>query len=337
MRSLVWKLVLVALTLALGAAPVPRASVAWAASPALQEAQSLYDGAKFNEAITVIRDALSSGKVTGHDAIEARALMARCMVKTGNRVDAKEGFKFVLRQDSGWRPNATTVPPDEQEVFELARKELTAEQIQAGKRIPASLAFNIGTGSGKHPDIGEIVTASGGPDELTPKMQVGGSVRFPVSPRYSLDLELQRLRSTATGDQGGNITKFEASAYPLSLSLYYSLLSRQKFRSYLFAGGGALTSAGAQIDLVLVGFGPNPTELTISGQKNAPYFHGGLELEYLVHSRVALAGRVMGRSAKAKNVLEDSDFTYYGASLQDRDIDFSGFAATIGLRAYIGY
>jgi hypothetical protein len=334
MRSLVWKLVLVALMLALGAAPVPRASVAWAASPALVEAQSLYDGAKFNEAITMIRDALSTGKVTGHDAIEARALMARCQVKTGNRVEAKEGFKFVLRQDSGWRPNAATVPPDEQEVFELARKELTAEQIEAGKRIPASLSFNVGTGPGEHEGLAEVVVASGGPDHFTPKMQLGGSVRFPVAQRYSLDLELQRLRSTATGDNSGNITEFEASAYPLSLSLYYSLLSKQKFRVNLFAGGGVLSSAGAKIDLILIGPG---TSLTISGQKNAPYFHGGIEAEYLVFSRFALAGRVMGRSAKAENVLEDSDFTYYGASLQDRDVDFSGFAATIGLRAYVGY
>lgn len=337
MRSLVWKLVLVALTLALGAAPVPRASVAWAASPALEQAQSLYDGAKFNEAIKVIRDALSTGQVTGHDAIEARALMARCQVKTGNRVDAKEGFKFVLRQDSGWRPNATTVPPDEQEVFELARKELTAEQIQAGKRVPASLTFTFGTGPGAHEDLGEVVEVSGGPDHLVPKMELGGSVRFPVSPRYSLDLELQRLRSTATADQFGNITEFEASGYPLSLSLYYALLSKQKFRFNLFAGGGVFSSAGAKIDLVLVGFGPDPIPLTISGQKSAPYFHAGLEAEYLVFSRVALAGRGMWRSAKAENVLKDSDFTYYGASLQDRDIDFSGFAATIGLRAYVGY
>jgi hypothetical protein len=35
-------------------------------------------------------------------------------VKTGNRVEAKEAFKFVLRQEPGWRPDATTVPPDEQ-------------------------------------------------------------------------------------------------------------------------------------------------------------------------------------------------------------------------------
>jgi len=39
-----------------------------------------------------------------------------------------------------------TVPPDEMEVFNLALKEINAEQIEAGQRIPASLSFFYGTG-----------------------------------------------------------------------------------------------------------------------------------------------------------------------------------------------
>lgn len=335
MRSLVWKLVLVALTLALGAAPVPRASVAWAAAPALVEAQALYDGAKFSQAITVIRDALSTGKVTGDDAIEARALMARCMVKTGNRVEAKEGFKFVLRQDSGWRPDARTVPPDEQEVFELARKELTAEQIEAGKRVPASLSFSYGRGAGDNKDMAEIAVAGGGSDKYDTKPQIGGAVRFPIAQKFSLELELQRFRATnVDGNPPPNDVRYEITAYPISVSLYHSTFSRGRFRAYLFAGGGILSSALSSIEFA--DFGGTP--LTVSGQENGGYFHGGLELEALVHNRIGLTGRVMSRYAKADKVLDEFDFLAYGiASLKDREINFSGFAATLGVRAYIGY
>src|SRR6266487_1769514 len=98
MRFMVWKLVLAALMLAIVAAPVLQSSTAWAISPALEEAQALYDGAKFTDAIAKLRDALSSGQLAGTDAIAARALMARCLVKSGNRVEAKQAFKFVLRQ-----------------------------------------------------------------------------------------------------------------------------------------------------------------------------------------------------------------------------------------------
>ena len=42
----------------------------------------------------------------------------------------------------------------------------------------------------------------------------------------------------------------------------------------------------------------------------------------------------MGRSAKAKGTLDEIDL---GDEFNGRTIDFSGFAATIGLRAYIGY
>lgn len=337
MRSLVWKLVLAALTLALVAAPVPGTSKAWAASPALEEAQALYDGAKFTDAVAKIREALSSGQLAGKDAIAARALMARCLVKSGNRLEAKQAFKFVLRQQPGWRPDAS-VGPDEVEVFELAQKEVTSEQIESGKRIPASLSFNMGIGSGDNKDMAEVTVAGGGPDKFDVKPQLGGSVRFPITRQLSVDLEMQRLRATNVDTlPPPNTAHYEITAYPVSLSLYYSAFSNRLFRASVFAGGGILSSAISKIDLALTGLGPNPVPLTISGQKSSGYFHGGLEVEYLMHPRVSVAARVLGRSAKAEGVLDDSDFTYWGAPLKGREIDFSGWAATIGLRAYIGY
>lgn len=333
MRTLVWKLVLAALTLALVAAPVAGTSTAWAASPALEEAQSLYDGAKFNDAVARIRTALSAGEVSGADAIAARALMARCLVKAGNRLEAKQAFKFVLRQQPGWRPDAS-VGPDEREVFDLAQRELTAEQIEAGKRIPASLSFNFGTGPGDNEDMAEVATPGGGKDKYDVKPQIGGAVRFPVTRSLSLELELQRLRATNVAGVAPNDTRFEITAYPISVSLFYTAYTQRWVRANLFAGGGILSSAISKIEFSDFG----GTALNVSGQKNGSYLHGGAELELLLHPRVAIAGRAMGRSAKAEKVWDEFDFLAWGvAPMKNRSIDFSGFSATLGLRAYIGY
>lgn len=338
MRSLLWKLVLVALTVALAAAPVPRQPAAWAAAPALEEAQSLYDGAQFKEAIAKIRDALATGQVLGADAFEARVLLARCLVKSGDRLAAKQAFKFVLRQQPGWRPDANVVPPDEQEVFALAQQELTAEQISAGKRIPASISFSWGRGAGENKDMAEIAVAGNGSDKYDVKPQLGGSVRFPIANKLSLDLELQQLRAKdhdAIAEP--NTAHYEITAYPVSLSLYHSTFSTGRARLNLFAGAGLLSSAISKIDLHL-NFGSGDVPVSISGQKTGAYFHGGLEGEFLVHPRIAVTGRVMERYAKANKVLDEYGFSAYGsASLKNRSIDFSGFAATLGLRAYIGY
>ena len=330
MRSLVWKLVLAALTLALVAAPVAGTSTAWAASPALEEAQALYDGANFADAIAKIRAGLSSGELAGNDAIAARALMARCLVKSGNRLEAKQAFKFVLRQQPGWRPDAS-VGPDEREVFELAQRELTAEQIEAGKRIPASLSFNMGPGSGDNEDMADFATQLGAAKgEYDNKPQIGGAVRFPVTRTLSLELELQRLRATNQADE----TELEITAYPVFVSLYHSTYSRSMFRANLFVGGGLLSSAISKLEIDL-NTGSGTVPISLSGQKNGAYFHGGLEAEFLAHPRLAVTARMLGRYAKANSVLDE--YGELAVEYKDRDIDFSGFAATFGLRAYIGY
>ena len=335
MRYLVWKIVLAALTFALVGAPVLLPTLAGAASPVVAEAQALYDSAKFTDAIAMLRGALSGGQLVGADAVAGRGLLARCLVKSGNRIDAKQAFKFILRQQSGWRLDATSAGPDEQEVFQLAQQEITAEQIESGRRVPASLSFSYGRGSGDNEDMAEIAVAGGGAKKYDAKPLIGGAVRFPIAQRFSLELEMQRLRATnVDGNVPPNDVRFEVTAYPLSLSLIHSTFSSRFVRLNLFAGGGILSSAISAIEFG--NFSGSP--LTFSGQKNGRYFHGGLETEFLVHPRFAITGRVMECAAKADKVLDEFTFLAYGsASLKDRTVDFTGFSATLGLRAYIGY
>jgi len=324
-RMFVWCITLPLLTLAAPWAACPSAAAGAAGSP-IEQAQRQYDSAKFSEAVTTLREALSTGQVTGNDVVPARALMARALVKTGDRVEAKQAFLAVLRLDPAYRPDAVVVPPDEMEVFHLALKEVTAEQIQAGRRVPASIMFFYGTGSGDNEDFGEAIESEGGPSKMDNKPMFGGAVRFPIQPRWSLDLELMRLRATARDE---NDVEYEASSIPLVFNVVYAAMTSGKFRVNVFAGGGPMMSAK---ELAKIDFGG--VKLTVFDEKTGAYLHGGLEGEWLPLRRLALTGRVLGRSATTKGFFDKTPTDYF---LHDRKLEFSGFAASVGLRAYVGY
>ncbi len=322
------------LALALAMAPVVQVATAHAASPVVVDAQKMYDSAKFAEAVIKLRDALGTGQVTGTDALEARALMARCLVKAGNRLEAKQVFKTVLRSDPAWRPDALSVPPDEMDVFNIALKEITAEQIEAGQRIPASISFYVGKGPGANKSLGELQHFLGGNEELDTQTEFAGGVRFPLRPRWSLDLELSRFKATGEDSTAApNTIEFEAGAMPMVASIYWTALPGAKGRVNLFAGAGPMFSASNSIDLPFFSF-----RIKIADQKTGLYFHTGAEGEYLVSPKIALTGRVLYRSATAKELYHESTLEFYGEkAIKDRKAEFSGIAAHVGLRAYIGY
>jgi hypothetical protein len=345
MRSPFRKLLLIALALTLPAVPLLRATTVWAAAPALEEAQKLYDAAKFDDAIAKLREALSTGEVTGSDAVEARALMARCHVKVDNRVEAKQGFKTVLRSDPGYKLDPVTVPPDEMEVFNLAAKEIQQEQIEAGQRIPASLMFFVGTGPGDNTDLGEVQKFFGGSDKLDPQTEFGGSVRFPIRPRWSLDIELSRLLATGESNSSGTSvisdTKYKAAGIPLVVSLYWTVLPGSKFRANAFAGAGWLLGATASMDMHYFQ-GPYDFRFLQGDTKTGSYFHVGGEAEYMFHHKASLTGRILYRSATADNLIPDGTglLTALQPSIpifKNIKVDFSGVAFHVGVRGYIGY
>lgn len=300
----------------------------------IADAQKLYDSAHFKDAVDKLRAALSNGLVSGSDAVSARALMARAMVKAGNRVEAKQAFKAVLRTDPAYRLDALEVPPDEMDVFKMALAEITQEQIEAGQRVPASLGFFYGVGSGDNKSVGELVKAGGGDDHLKSKPEFGVSVRFPVRPKLSLDLELSRFRSTGNDSfPSPNDTRFEATAIPMVASLYWTAIPGSKHRVNVFVGAGPMVASRASLS-----FNFFTVRLNLAEEKVGAYLHGGVEGEWLLSPRLSLNGRVLGRYAKASKLFKDSELTLYSnAPLKNRDVDFSGFGAYVGLRAYIGY
>ncbi len=327
------------LALALAMTPVLPVAAAFAASPVVADAQKMYDSAKFAEAVVKLRDALGTGQVTGTDALEARALMARCLVKAGNRLEAKQVFKTVLRSDPAWRPDALSVPPDEMDVFNIALKEITAEQIEAGQRIPASISFFVGKGSAGNEDFAKLPETGGNKDGFEGKVQYGGSVRFPIKPRWSLDIELLQFKAEASDTFVVNPRySYEATATPIAVSVYWTAMTGSKHRVYVFAGGGPMLSSRAAVK-----FNDPDVGYFVADEGAGTYFHAGVEGEMMLGERFSVSGRVVGRTAKKSDLFKDTyeELNLYSSDpngrLRGQEVDFSGFGAYVGLRAYIGY
>jgi len=102
--------------------------------PAVQRGQEYYEQSRFDEAITLLKELVDRGALTGEDLQKARELLARSYVKKGYPVQAKEMFKAILRNDPSWRPDPIRVPPDETALFEQALKEYQEEKPSTPSR-----------------------------------------------------------------------------------------------------------------------------------------------------------------------------------------------------------
>lgn len=332
------------LLLVLGASVAPLPAGIPALSPAsalaqssdLAAAQRLYDTSQFSEAAAALRDALDSGRIIGGEIIAAKELLARCQTKAGDEAGARRTFLSLLRQDPLYRPDALRVPADEMFAYEAARRIFDAEQERARQRLPASLGVFYGVGSGDNKDFGEYVAVGGGSDKFDNKGMFGIGVRFPLRPRLSFDLELQRFNATNTDSAtGGRTAEYELTALPLVVSLHWLVKDSEKWRASAFAGGGPMLNSYASDKFLF-----SPTiAVRVTDTKVGTYVHGGLEGEYILSPKLSLNARALFRSAKATGMFEGSTFSQYGgsATLGDRDLDFSGYGLTIGLRGYIGY
>lgn len=322
--------------LVLGAAVAPRDAFAQAAP--LAKAQQQYDAGKFADALASVQAALSGGAVTGSDAVAARELLARCQAKTGDTAGAKKTFLQILRQDPQYRLDEVRTPPDEVAVFKQALAAFEAEQATARSRIPASLSAFMGIGSGKNEDFGEYVALGGGSKEFDTNPEFGLGVRFPLAPKWSLDLEMTRFRATNEDSftvTGAGKGEYELTATSLAVSLVYLVHDSGKFRASVFAGGGPLLNSYASDKFLF--FGSIPIKVTDT--KTGTYFHGGLEGEYAVHPKLSVTGRALFRSATATKMFDGSTFSQYTGTgtIGNRDLDFSGYGLALGLRGYIGY
>ncbi len=324
-------------------APAPAAA---AHADVLAQARRLYAEASFADAAELLRSALRTGAVTGDDVLAARVLRARCLVKMGRRLEGKEQFKGVLRVDPNFTLDPTLVPPDEMDVYRLARQEIDSERFEAGKRFPASIAIVGGLGNCVNQDIVDLASSSGAglaPD-FSGDPEFGWSVRFPLKPELSIEFEVQHLRATTDdplpADRNAH-TEYTASATPVVVSLVKAWRTSPKVHVNLIGGVGLMpTQVVAEYKQTLVSGRLTPSQLV--GHHLGLFAHAGVEGEWMAYERLALTGRVTGRLANSGTLDWPSDSyeiyeSYEQSKLGDRAANFSGFAAAVGVRAYIGY
>ena len=322
------------------------ASSAMSDKTALAHAQELYTDAKFEQAVKLLTAALHDGLILGDDVNKARELRARALVKLGRRVEAKEGFKTILRSDEMYRPDHNAIPPDEMDVFRLSFREYQSEQVEAGKRHPASIGAWYGTGQAVNQDLVDLASSAGvaAADDFKASAEFGYSVRLPIKPRWSMEFEISRLRAE-TQDKlpptRNAHTKYEAYETPIIVSILRDLSTSPQWHLSAFGGVGLIASeAVLQDDKALISGRIIPTQ--IIGRSTGFYAHIGVEAEYRLQPRLSIAGRVLARSANAgKLKWPRDDFEVYESypvsTLGSRNVDFSGIAAHVGVRAYIGY
>ena len=334
----------------LGPKPVseapPGAAAAKGDHNALAHAQELYNDAKFDEAVKLLTTSLHDGMILGDDVNKARELRARALVKLGRRLEAKEGFMTVLRSDEMYRPDPNAIPPDEMDVFRLAFREYQSEQVEAGKRYPASIGILYGRGQSVNQDLVDLASSAGvGPaDDFTSSAEFGYSVRLPIKPRWSAEFEISRMRAE-TADKlpaaRNAHTRYTAYALPLVVSLLHHLSTGTQWHVTAFGGLGVMTAeADLLADRALISGRISPSQTV--GRSIGFYAHAGMEVEYHLQPRLAISGRLLARRANSGNLKwprNDLELyeSYPVSRLGDRAVDFSGIAAHLGVRAYIGY
>ena len=132
---------------AFGAAPrasqpngtVPPAPARSTPTAATVRSAQFYDQSRFDEAITLLRDLVDRQALDDRSRARALEILARCYVKKGYPVLAKDMFKELLEINPGYRPDPIQVPPDEAALFDRARKEFLTEP-EGSRRTAARAA-----------------------------------------------------------------------------------------------------------------------------------------------------------------------------------------------------
>jgi hypothetical protein len=182
-----------------------------------------------------------------------------------------------------------------------------------------SIGGNLGTGIYSNDDLSDAL----GPDveEITSGWEYGGSLRYQVSPRVALDLEVNRMEPKSTTEDPGNPdVELSTPGLAIPFNLYFLLTENDDYAFNLFGGAGLVTSSkfkGEQEG--------NPVEIDLDAESSF-YGQAGFEAQYLVSPQFAFSARVLGRIAKAE--IEDSDPTVR--------IDYSGVAFGLGARLSFG-
>ncbi len=207
-----------------------------------------------------------------------------------------------------------------------------------------SVGGNFGVGMYSNTKINDYLDSLSTADAFVPTLkhpksgwEYGGSIRYGISPKASLDYEINLMNGKGKTDVtsvGGNPTtgteEVKMTGVAAPLSLYYELGKSEKSVFNFFVGVGPMLSTKFK-DTASSG---GTTVTTESKSKAGLYAHLGFEGDYMLSKSFAITARALGRYAKAKDVTY-TDPTDPSLALK-KDVNLSGGAFSLGLRAFFG-
>ena len=178
-----------------------------------------------------------------------------------------------------------------------------------------SLGANFGTGLYSNSDLNDALGTD--VEEITSGWEFGGSLRYQVSPRLGMDLEVNSMKPASTTESPGNPDlELSTPGMAITVNPVYELSRNEKTAFNLFGGAGMVTGAKFQ--------GESDGETEELDAATSFYGQAGLEAQFMMSPQFALGARAFGRMAKAE--IEDTTI----------DVDYSGFAFGIGARMSFG-
>jgi hypothetical protein len=179
-----------------------------------------------------------------------------------------------------------------------------------------SLGANFGTATYSNTDLNDAIAPV---EELSSGWEFGGSLRYQVSPRLALDLEVNQMKPASTTEDPGNPDlEVSTPAFAIPVNAVYELSRNEKTAFNLFGGAGMVTGAKFHAE-----------QGGISDETDAAssfYGQAGLEAQWMMSQQFSLGARAMGRMAKAE--IEDE--------VTPVDADYSGIGFGIGARMNFG-
>ena len=203
-----------------------------------------------------------------------------------------------------------------------------------------SVGGNFGVGMYSNTAINDLLDSVSTAGSVTPKLkhpksgwEYGGSIRYGISPKASLDYELNLMNGKGKTDitsPSAETAEIKTTGLAAPLSLYYELGNSDKSVFNFFVGVGPMLSTKFKVTE-----SNSSTSLSEeSKSKTGLYAHAGFEGDYMVSKSVAITARVLGRYAKAKDVtwVDPNDAN----NVIKKDVNLSGGAFSLGLRAFFG-
>lgn len=187
-----------------------------------------------------------------------------------------------------------------------------------------SIGGNFGTGMYSNSDINDLLKAESPPrDEIKSGWEFGGSLRYGISEKLSIDAEGTKInaKSTTSDPAGDGDEHWSVKTFAIPVTLNYALSQNEKYAFSIFAGGGPMLSAKLE--------GHDDTNSVETDGQTKFMGQGGLEGMWYAGPKMAITARVLGRTAKISNLEQ-------GGVATGIDADLSGVAFSLGLRAFFG-